>query len=56
MRNAAAVYASPVSTDVVAYEDLPGQHLLAVRNLMVTTNDESYHSSVSELPPTTSHE
>jgi hypothetical protein len=28
---------------------------MAVRNLITTTNDESYHSSASELPPTTSH-
>jgi hypothetical protein len=55
MRSAAAAYASPVSTDVAAYEDLPGHHLLAVRNLIATTNDESYHDSASELPPTTSH-
>jgi hypothetical protein len=55
MHNAATVYASSVSTDVVAYEDLPGHHLLAVRNFIATTNDESYHGSASELPPTTSH-
>jgi hypothetical protein len=55
MRNAAAAYASSASTDVVAYEDLPGHHLLAVRNLIATTNDESYHGSAIELPPTTSH-
>jgi hypothetical protein len=40
---------------VAAYEDLPGHHLLAVRNLIASTNDESYHGSVSELPPATSH-
>jgi hypothetical protein len=55
MRNAAAAYASSASTDVPAYEDLPGHHLLAVRNLIATTNYESYHSSASELPPATSH-
>jgi hypothetical protein len=55
MLNAAAAYASSASTDVAAYEDLPGHHLLAVRNLMATTNDESYHGSASELPPATSH-
>jgi hypothetical protein len=49
-------YASSVSTDVAAYEDLPAHHLLAVRNLIATTNDESYHGSASELPPATSHE
>jgi hypothetical protein len=55
MRNAATAYASSASTDVAAYEDLPGHHLLVVRNLIATTNDESYHGSASELPPATSH-
>jgi hypothetical protein len=55
MRSAAAAYASSASTDVAAYEDLPGHHLLAVWNLIATTNDESYHGSASELPPSTSH-
>jgi hypothetical protein len=55
MRNAAAAYASSASTDVATYEDLVGHHLLAVRNLIATTNDESYHGSASELPPATSH-
>jgi hypothetical protein len=43
---------------VAAYKDLPGHHLLAVRNLIATTNDEAYHGSASELPPSppvTSH-
>jgi hypothetical protein len=55
MHNATTTYASSASTYVVAYEDLPGHHLLAVRNLIATTNDESYHGSASELPPATSH-
>jgi hypothetical protein len=55
MCNTAVAYASSASTDVAAYEDLPGHHMLAVRNLIATTNDESYHGSASELPPTTSH-
>jgi hypothetical protein len=55
MRNAATAYASSASNDVAAYEDLSGHHLLAVRNLIVSTNDESYHGSASELPPTTLH-
>jgi hypothetical protein len=55
MRNAATVYASSASTDMAVYEDLPGHHLLAARNLIATTNDESYHGSASELPPATSH-
>jgi hypothetical protein len=55
MHNATAAYASSASTDVAAYEDLPGYHLLAVRNLITTTNDESYHDSANKLPPATSH-
>jgi hypothetical protein len=55
MRNAAMAYALPASTDVAAYEDLPGHHLLAARNFIATTNNESYHGSASELPPATSH-
>jgi hypothetical protein len=55
MRNAAAAYASFASTDMAAYEELPEHHLLAVRNLIATTNDKSYHGSASELPPATSH-
>jgi hypothetical protein len=51
MCNTATVYTSSASTDVAAYEDLPGHHLLVVRNLIATTNDESYHGSASELPP-----
>jgi hypothetical protein len=51
MCNTAVAYASSASTDVAAYEDLPGHHMLAVRNLIATTNDESYHGSTSELPP-----
>jgi hypothetical protein len=48
MRNAVTAYASSASTDMVVYEDLPGHHLLAVRKLIATTNDESYHGSASE--------
>jgi hypothetical protein len=55
MRNVAAMYASSASTDVASYEDLPGHHLLAVRNLIATTDDESYDGSASKLPPATSH-
>jgi hypothetical protein len=36
---------------MAAYGDLPGHHLLSIRNLIATTNDESYHSSDSKLPP-----
>jgi hypothetical protein len=40
--------------DMEAYDDLPGYHLLAAKNL-IATDDESYHGSASELPPATSH-
>jgi hypothetical protein len=40
---------------MAAYEDLPSHHMLAVRNLITTTKDESYHGSANELPPATSH-
>jgi hypothetical protein len=33
----------------------PSHHVPAVRNPSVTTNDESYHGSTSELPPATLH-
>jgi hypothetical protein len=55
MRNAVTAYSSSTSTDMAVYEDLPCHHLLAVRNLITTTNNESYHGSASELPPATSH-
>jgi hypothetical protein len=55
MHNAAIAYALSASTDVAAYEDLHGNHLLATKNLIATTNNESYHGSASELPPAASH-
>jgi hypothetical protein len=48
--NAAAAYASSAGTDVAPYDNLPGYHLLAARNL-IATNDKLYHGSASELPP-----
>jgi hypothetical protein len=52
--NAATAYTSFAGTDIAAYDDLPGYHLLAARNL-IATDDKSYHGSNSELPPATSH-
>jgi hypothetical protein len=51
MRNAATAYALSASTDVAAYEDLPGHHPPTVRNLIATTNDESYHTPLMSFPP-----
>jgi hypothetical protein len=49
-----AGYTSSAGTDIAAYDDLPGYHLLAARRL-IATDDESYHGSDSELPPATLH-
>jgi hypothetical protein len=48
MCNAAVAYASSAGTDVAAYDDLPGYHLLAARNL-IATNERP------PPPPATSH-
>jgi hypothetical protein len=55
MHNAATAYTSSTSTDVAAYEDLPSHHLLVVRNLIASINDEFYHGCTSELLTATSH-
>jgi hypothetical protein len=55
MRNAAMAYASSASPNMAAREVHSGRHILAAWNLATTTDDESYHGSTSELPPTTSH-
>ena len=48
MRSSATVYASSVSTNMSAYEDLPGHHLLSARNLIASTPDSSYPDSSDE--------
>ena len=48
MRASAMTYASSVSTDMSAYEDLPGHHLLSIRNLIASTSDSSYPDSADE--------
>jgi hypothetical protein len=55
MRNAAMAYTSSAGPNVAVREGHPGRHVPAARNLAATTDDESYHGSTSELPPTTSH-
>jgi hypothetical protein len=52
--NATTAYTSSVGTDIAAYDDLPGYHLLAARRL-IATEVKSYHGSDSELPPATLH-
>ena len=41
IRNA-ATYASSSSTNLTEYEDLPGHHLLSIRNLIASYPDDSY--------------
>ena len=41
-------YASSVSTDMSAYEDLPGHHLLSIRNLIASTPNSSYLDSADK--------
>jgi len=48
MRPSAVTYASSVSTNMSAYEDLPGHHLLSIRNLIASTPDSSYLDSADE--------
>ena len=48
MRTSASTYASSVSTNMSAYEDLPGHHLLSIRNLIASTPDSSYPDSTDE--------
>jgi len=50
MRNTAArTYASSISTNLTEYEDLPGHHLLSIRNLIASSPDESYPETVSSI-------
>jgi len=45
MRTFTATYASSVSTNMSVYEDLPGHHLISIRNLIASTPDDSYPES-----------
>jgi len=48
MRNAAS-YASSSSTNFAEYEDLPGHHLLWIRNLIASSPDKSYPEMASSI-------
>ena len=48
MRNA-ATYASSSSTNFIEYEDLPGHHLLSIRNLIASSPDDSYPETASSI-------
>ena len=48
MRSATTICSLSVSTDLAAHEDLPGHHLILIRNLIATSPDELYPDSDSE--------
>jgi hypothetical protein len=48
MRNA-ATYASSSSTNFTEYEDLPGHHLLSIRNLIASSPDDSYPETAGSI-------
>jgi len=48
-RTPAAVYASSISTNMSVYEDLPGNHLISICNLITSNPDDSYPESADEV-------
>ena len=48
MRNAAS-FASSSSTNFAEYEDLPGHHLLSIRNLIAMSPNDSYPETASSI-------
>jgi hypothetical protein len=49
VRSNAATYASSVSTNMSVYEELPGHHLFAIRNLIVSSPDDSYPETAGSI-------
>ena len=45
----AATYASSISTNFTEYEDLPGHHLLSIRNLIASSPSDSYPETASSI-------
>ena len=48
MCSAAATYASSVNTNMSAYVDLPGHHLISIRSHIASTPDNSYPESTDD--------
>ena len=48
MRNTGS-YASSSSTNFAEYEDLPGHHLLSIRNLIASSPNDSYPETASTI-------
>jgi hypothetical protein len=55
LRGATTTYVASANTDAAMRRVRPGRHVLAVRDPSTSADDESSHSSASELPPATSH-
>ena len=49
MRNTAVTYTSSVSTNMSAYEDLPGHQLIAICNLITSSLDDSYPDTTDDI-------
>ena len=49
MRNAAVTYVSSVSTNMSAYEDLPGHHRISICNLIASSPDDSYPDTAGTI-------
>ena len=49
IRNAAMIYASSTSTNMSAYEDLLGHHLISIRNLIASSPDDSYPDTADDI-------
>ena len=48
LRNTASAYASSVSTNLSAYDELPGRRLASIRDLIASAPDDSYPESAEE--------
>jgi hypothetical protein len=55
LRGATTAYVASANIDAAMRGVGPGHHVSAVRDPSVSADDESSHSSASELPPATSH-
>jgi hypothetical protein len=55
LRGATTAYVASSNTDTASRGVRPGRHVPAVRDPSASTDDESSHSSASEMPPATSH-
>jgi hypothetical protein len=55
LRGATTAYVASANTDTVARRARSIRHVLVVRNLSASADDESSYGSVNELPPATSH-